>query len=62
MKTPVLESLFNKGCSCEYCEHFKDTYLEEYLRTTAPEYILEYGVLVKFHSKSNWVSYAKSFL
>ena len=53
MKTPVLESLFNKGCSCEYCEHFKDTYLEEYLRTTAPEYILEYGVLVKFHSKSN---------
>ena len=47
----MLESLFNKGCSCEYCEHFKDTYLEEYLRTTAPEYILEYGVLVKFHSK-----------
>ena len=32
-KTPLLESLFNS----EYCEIFKSTYFEEYLRTAASE-------------------------
>ena len=26
--------------SCEYCEIFRNTYFEEYLRTTAPEVTL----------------------
>ena len=37
-KTPALESLFNKVTglkACEYCEIFKTTYFEEYLRRAA---------------------------
>ena len=26
----------NTGISCEYCEIFKNTFLEEYLQTAAP--------------------------
>ena len=41
-KVPVLEILFNKETptrvfSCGYCEIFKNTYLEEHLRTAASE-------------------------
>ena len=39
IKTPVLESLFNKdaGVSCKYCEFSKHTYFEEDLGTAASE-------------------------
>ena len=40
MKTPVLESLFNKVAGlkaffCEYCEIFKNNYSEDHLPTAA---------------------------
>ena len=37
IKTPMLESFFNKVSllfSCEYCEIFANAYFEEHLRTT----------------------------
>ena len=43
---------FSKWFSCEYCEKFKNTFVEEYLETNVPEYTLEHGVLVKSLSLS----------
>ena len=58
MKIPALQSLFNKVkeketstqvFSCEYCEIFKNTNFEDYLRTAA-------SVLPRFHDLTN-ISY-----
>ena len=54
----MLESLFIKKrvFSCEICEVFKNTYFEEYLRTTASEFIGDttlFQTILKKHANGN---------
>ena len=52
-KTPVLESLFNS----EYCEIFKNTYFEEYLRMAASEIVLMKLRKIKIYSQGVLISH-----